>query len=343
MNKKIFFLTNSAGKIPQKLHETVGLDLIVISEYFIAKGFETNILAYDDFLFFYEDYSNNIKNNFFFYASSQYPSYYSYIDDILLFIKDNGGILLPEYSLFKAHENKFFQELNKKKLSISSPNSILIGTIEEGLEKIKKINFPIVAKLSNGFGSSTVSLLNTGKEAKEYLEQNLIDTIKKRKNIFKHKKNVAKYVGKYPLKTGKIIFQEFIKNLEYDWKILIYGDKLFYLKRNIRENDFRASGSGSFDNKTRPSKEVMNFAKDVYIKLKTPFASLDIIERKGKNCMLIEYQALHFGLYTAINSISHFIYNKNIDKWEEGISNNINIDTIYAEELHNFMLKNYNL
>ena len=109
-------------------------------------------------------------------------------------------------------------------------------------------------------------------------------------------------------------------------------DKLFYLKRNIAKNDFRASGSGNFDNKTKPSKEIMDFAYSVKVKLNTPFASLDVIEIKDKKPMLIEYQTTHFGLYTAINSISHFIINKDNKEWIESF-NKIDIDQIIAEEL----------
>ena len=336
-NKTIYFLTNSAGKIPQKLHETVGLDLDIISEYFISKGFKTNVLTYNEFIS-NDKYLNNIYGNYFFYASSQYPSYYSYIEDILLFIKDNGGIIIPEYSLFKAHENKFLQELNKKKLLIESPKSILVGTIEEGLETIKTFTYPIVAKLSSGFGSSSVSLLHSENEAISYLDKNLTDTVKKRKNIFKRDNKLEKYNGKYPLKTGKLIFQEFIKDLTYDWKILIFGEKLFYLKRNIKKDDFRASGSGNFDNKSKPNRKIMDFAYSVKEKLGTPFASLDVIEKDGK-CMLIEYQTIHFGLYTVINSLTHFILDKSCNDWKES-TGSVDVDMIFAEELYQFIVSN---
>ncbi|MEF9477433.1 hypothetical protein OWR28_06570 [Chryseobacterium sp. 1B4] len=42
-------------------------------------------------------------------------------------------------------------------------------------------------------------------------------------------------------------FQEFIPGLKYDIRLIVIGDKCYYLKRNTRDNDFRASGSGMLE------------------------------------------------------------------------------------------------
>ena len=44
---------------------------------------------------------------------------------------------------------------------------------------------------------------------------------------------------------GYIYFQDFIPNNKYDIRIIIIGKKAFAIKRNIRKDDFRASGSGN--------------------------------------------------------------------------------------------------
>ena len=43
---------------------------------------------------------------------------------------------------------------------------------------------------------------------------------------------------------GYIYFQEFIPGNEFDIRIIVVGDKAFAIKRMVRKNDFRASGSG---------------------------------------------------------------------------------------------------
>ncbi|HQO10238.1 MAG TPA: hypothetical protein PLK90_06255 [Clostridiales bacterium] len=335
---KLFILTNSAGAIPQKILETESISVEVISSYFKSKSAEVIVLTYDQFITKYGEFRNEIRDSFFIYASSQHPTYYSAIEDVLLFIERSGGILIPDFIHFRAHENKYLQEMIKAELNISTPGSYLISSIEEGHSKILNLKFPIVAKLASGFGSNFVKLLKNEKEAEKYLADNLTAVIKTRKNFIKYRNKVNEYRNKHPLKVGKIIFQDFIDEIENDWKILIFGNRLFYLKRYFKENDFRASGSGNFDNKTAPDKKLLEFAMSVKIKLNTPWVSLDIIQ-KNDLLYLIEYQCVHFGLYTAMKSIKHFEYING--KFEE-FNGQTDIDRIFAEELYSF-ITGYNI
>lgn len=109
--------------------------------------------------------------------------------------------------------------------------------------------------------------------------------------------------------TKRYLLQEFVPDLEEDWKVLIFSDKYYVLNRKIRENDFRASGSGKLEY-IEPPEEVLYFAKDCFKKLDVPFASLDICMDKNKECYLIEYQGVHFGPYTLINSEWYYKYDK---------------------------------
>ncbi|HXK49686.1 MAG TPA: hypothetical protein PKW56_04400 [Clostridiales bacterium] len=331
--RRLFILTNSVGSIPQKLHETESFSTELIKEYFTDKSFEVQIISFDKFISEFSALKNRIKGSFFIYASSQYTEYYSSIEDILLLIKTSGGILIPDFIHFRAHENKYFQELIKTDLNIDAPKSILVSTIEEGMNKIKDIRYPVVAKLSFGYGSTSVSLLKNINEASEFLNKNLAGIVKKRKNIFKYRKKIEEYRDKYPLKVGKVIFQEFIEGLEFDWKIIIFGNKLFYLKRYVRPNDFKASGSGNFDNSQPPSSELIHFAFSVKFKLNTPWVSLDIVHKQDR-FYLIEYQCIHFGMYTVIKSISHFVLNG--ETLTESRSP-VNADMLFAEELYNYI------
>jgi len=332
--KNLFILTNQAGKIPQKILEFDSVSADKIRDYFTNYKFNVKIFTYDEFLTVYNDLSGMIKGSYFFYASSQYPEYYSAIEDILLLIKEKGGILIPDFIHFKAHENKFLQEIVKTDLNIRCPQSWLISSLEEGREKIKKIGFPAVAKLSSGYGSKTVSLIKTKDEGMKFLEKNLIPVVKKRKNFLKYRKQVKDIKGNHPLKVGKIILQEYIDGIENDWKILVFGNRIFYLKRYFRDNDFRASGSGNFDSNVHPDKEILEFAMKVRKLLKTPWVSLDIIKRES-DIYLIEYQCVHFGLYTVMKSTEHYVYRDGIN---EVVKAKVDEDVLFAEELHKYIL-----
>ena len=43
---------------------------------------------------------------------------------------------------------------------------------------------------------------------------------------------------------GYVYFQDFIPQNNFDIRVCVVGDKAFAIKRMVRENDFRASGSG---------------------------------------------------------------------------------------------------
>lgn len=45
---------------------------------------------------------------------------------------------------------------------------------------------------------------------------------------------------------GYVYFQDFIPNNDSDTRIIVIGDKAFALRRYVRKNDFRASGSRNF-------------------------------------------------------------------------------------------------
>ena len=312
MKSKIILLLDSMGRYPQKLHETEGLDINKLTNHLNMMGFELYKMTYNDFL---SDISNiDCSQYLFLYASSQYEAYKDYMEDILLYIVRNGGKIIPNFHLFKSHENKSYQELYKVQEKISSPNFNIIGTYEEGVEVLSKTKFPIIGKTVNGFGSKGVVQINSIKEGKRFLKKNLFSGIDFNANGLRVLGRRLKYKKQYPKKWGKLVFQEKINDVNHDWKILVFGDLFFCLKRSVRKNDFRASGSGIFDFNAIPPDNILKFADEIRDRLDTPWASLDIIIQ-GDDCYLIEYQALHFGLATLINNKFYYKFDNNTKTW----------------------------
>ena len=294
---KIIILTNYKNLIPQREKEIDGLKLDIISKVFEDNGFEVEEMKISSFI-------SNLKKNedingvYFYYTSSQYQNYKSFIRDILIQITLRGGVLLPEYRHFSAHENKNFQELEKKRLGIPSPYGIPIGTYEEGVEILNKISYPVVIKKSTGFASRNVRIASNLPKAKKILLKMLDNNFKFDIDSLYYFYRRVKSKAHYPKRFGKVVIQEYIPDLTYDWKILVLGNTCFYLKRYVRKNDFRASGSGSFTISEPPPNYVLDFALWCKEKLESPNISLDIIDRKG-DPQLIEYQANHFGVCPA--------------------------------------------
>ncbi|MBD2781299.1 ATP-grasp domain-containing protein [Xenorhabdus szentirmaii] len=303
---KFYIITNYLNMLPQRTHETDSLDLSNLQKV-LNERFECIILSIDEL-------SNNIlnreiiiNNNFFWLCSSQIEPFKHAILDVAYEIQSQGGILVPKYDFYLSHENKYYQEFYKKRCNIETPNAILITT---SLSKPEVKNFPVVSKSYSGFGSNGVSLIKNKEELVKKIEKYMFSFISYNivpyeliKRLIKIK---IKYKNKYPKKIGRVVLQDLIPDLKYDWKLLVFNNNIFALKRYTRDNDFRASGSGKFDYDCRPSNELLLFAYNTRKKLDVPFVSLDIVECGLNKFSVIEFQAVHFGLTTALNCNKYY-------------------------------------
>lgn len=324
--KNVVFVTNSLNFFPQRLDELESINISTISNILTQSSLSVHhisfpILINDGFLSLNVDYSSTI----FVFCSSQHPSYFSYIDDVIYGLSRKGVELLPRYDLLRSHENKFFQEIFLREYKVPRPKTILIGSLEDVDVIENSLKFPCVAKLSQGYASVGVEKISSVNELKRYLTDYLTPTVKHRKNFFKYKKTLMRYKDKYPSFTGKVVLQEFLPDLKSDWKVIVIGKKIFTLKRYVRKGDFRASGSGMFDFHAEPDIELIKFAFQLRVDFDTPWVSLDIAETND-GFKLIEFQAIHFGPYTVTNSKKHYMFNN-------GSFDKIDGSVVYEEEL----------
>lgn len=276
------------------------------------------------------DCSLNYRGWYIIYPSSEDKGlfYKEYIEDILLRLNLGGAILLPSFELFRAHHNKVFMESYRTLLSdeyntIKSFSFFGIDDLENKLNK--NIQYPIVLKTSQGAGSSGVSIAYNRKEAirkaKRMSKITYYDYNESRKKCVRHilgkvkrtilrKKILEKATGK-----EKMICQNYVPNLKCDYKVLVFGEKYFLLRRENRKSDFRASGSGllSFpENLSSSEEKVLDYARGAYKQLNVPMLSIDIAY-DGKKCHMIEFQCVDFGPYTL--QFSEWYYSFNNKKW----------------------------
>ncbi len=309
MLTNILYIITDGALFPQRYNATQSIRIDLIEDRFRNKGYQVFITSYDEII----NENIDIKNAYVYYASSQFLERKLYIDDVLTYLNriENNNLLLPNYDVFRCHENKGYQEIYKKIVGIQSLNGKYhIDFIENGLEK------PFVLKLVDGYGSKNVSLVKT----KDSFKRKYNDNVKLRKPILALKrwvkKNFYKKDNDCVLEYKKHFFsrryvkQPLVPNLEYDFKILIFNHKAYVLKRYVKKNDFKASGSGlwEFSKAGKVPTEVLDFAYDCYQKLDLPFVSLDICTN-GKESFLIEFQGLHFGPVTILDSKGYFDYN----------------------------------
>jgi glutathione synthase/RimK-type ligase-like ATP-grasp enzyme len=188
--------------------------------------------------------------------------------ELLFSVEESGRKVFPDYSTVWHFDDKVGQKYLLEAINAPLVPSFVFYTKKEANEWIQGTSFPKVFKLRSGSSSDNVKLVKSKSEARDLVNQafgkgfthydarsNLKERIRKFKNgkaslynVFKgfvrlfHTTDFAKVAGR---EKGYIYFQEFIENNDSDIRIVVIADKAFAIKRMVRENDFRASGSGS--------------------------------------------------------------------------------------------------
>lgn len=339
--KNIFLLTDYKNNFGSKHFDSPyrsGFDKLLLKKYFNEAGYEpvfSNFAAID----FNKE---NFKDELVLYTSSEDDGYYykSFIEDVVLGLELQGAKVIPEYKYLRANNNKVFMEILRKQIiNDNSLNARYYGTLEELKKDISKLQFPVVIKTAEGASGSGVYLAHSQDEIISITKK-----IARTKNInyelwdygrgIKHKGYVRD--SKY---RKKFIVQEFVPNLKNDWKILIYWDKYFILYRGVRDNDFRASGSGKFifDNDHLIPSGLFDFAENIFNSFNVPNASFDICY-DGRKFYLTEFQLIYFGT-TTIEKADSYYTKREPNKWEKVIDK-IDLEKIYVESIIKFLDKN---
>jgi len=249
-------------------------------------------------------------------SSEEYGlNYKNFIEDIVYGLTEAGAMVIPDAAFLRANNNKVFMEiLRKTKIppDLQTISGYFFGAYDELDQAIKadKISFPCVIKKAAGAMSRGVFLAKDEAELRQKAKR-ISHTMPMKPAL---KERIREFIHKgYRQESGyqrKFIIQPFISGLTNDWKILIYGEKYFVLRRNIHKNDFRASGSGY--NYTSGSQagfpvHTLNLVRDFYLNLDVPNFSVDF-GYDGEKGYVFEFQALYFGTSTHYKSKDYYEY-----------------------------------
>jgi hypothetical protein len=329
MNPEVVLLTDSDGFFGQRLMPWESLDVDILAAE-LSRQFSVRRMTYEEIA----GGRKTLRNATIIHSSSQRPEYKAYIEDILLFLLLESNRLIPSFSAVRAHENKGFQELYKRHRSIEGLDGLYFCG-EAALPVC--INFPMVFKDTNGFGSSGVHLVRNQQELAQRQQAQSRSTLAELAKTLKseigylvrkwilRKKNLRPW-GAYYHPQKRFVVQKFVPALQCDYKVIVTRRRAFALKRLTRAGDFRASGSGRFLFEEPPD-GLLDFALSVLHRLNEPYASLDVaVSREG--FYLLEYQNVHFGPYTIVKAPVHFLYDGS--KWSP-TDESIQIERLIAE------------
>ena len=215
------------------------------------------------------DKMNDVSGIFWWY------SHYAFADkaeaQFILDIAEQKGLkVYPNHNTAWHFDDKIAEMYAFQSIGASIPKSWVFYRQDDCDKWIdEKAEFPLVAKLRNGSGSTNVKLLKTKEEAHAYCKRMFTTGIKSTPSLmyktyskvqstrsFKTLVNRAKQIPNF-LKSRRMAkglgiereycyFQEFVPNEGYDIKVAVVGDKLGYFIRRVRKGDFRASGGGDF-------------------------------------------------------------------------------------------------
>lgn len=221
-------------------------------------------------------------------------------------LEQAGKIVFPDFNTAWHFDDKVGQKYLLEALGLPLVNTFVFYDRKEALEWAEKATFPKVFKLRGGAGASNVKLAKSKKEAVTLINQafgngfsqyDAFGSLKERYRKYQHGigsvKDVAKGIARIVRApqfakvmgndVGYIYFQEFIPDNDSDIRVIVIDDKAFAIKRMTRENDFRASGSGSIlYEKKHFSDEVIQLSFEINKKIRSQSLVLDYVFDNGK-------------------------------------------------------------
>lgn len=186
----------------------------------------------------------------------------------ILFALEHAGIkVFPDFRTGWHFDDKVAQKYLLEAIKAPLVPSYVFYDKKQALAWAKNTSYPKVFKLKGGAGASNVKLVKNFNQASALIHKSfgkgfkqydgieaLKEKIRKLKVGKENFKNVLKafirvfvptdFSRRQPVERGYVYFQDFIPNNNSDIRVIVIGEKAFAIKRMVRENDFRASGSG---------------------------------------------------------------------------------------------------
>jgi glutathione synthase/RimK-type ligase-like ATP-grasp enzyme len=195
------------------------------------------------------------------------PRASKFAKQLLFSVQASGKKVFPDYNTVWHFDDKVGQKYLLEAIGIPLAPAYVFYTKDEAMKWAGLTSYPKVFKLRNGAGSDNVRLVKSKNEATRIINKAFGSGFKQYEGWSNLKERFRKYcLGKttlwsvlkgiirlvntteYARMTGReigyIYFQDFIPGNVYDIRVIVVGDKAFAIKRMVRENDFRASGSG---------------------------------------------------------------------------------------------------
>ena len=234
----------------------------------------------------------------------------------LLYSIENLGIkVFPNFHTMWHYDDKIGQKYLLESIGAPFVKTTIFYDKNQALEWVKNASYPFVFKLTGGASSKNVKLVKSRITAERLIKKAfskgfnasvpsfrmkegwrkfkkyrtlhfLRDTLAGLKNLLfpTHEQKLNKVLEK-----GYFYIQDFLPGNPFDIRIFVIGKRAVAIKRMVRRNDFRASGSGfvKFERK-EIDERCVKIAFDVTQKLKAQALTFDFIYDQNNEPLIIE-------------------------------------------------------
>lgn len=332
--KRIFAIVDYKGQFGSKWFSNPyrgGMDVKLLQESFNSYGYQI------EFVRGFEIRPELFRNELVIYTSQEDSGslYKGYIEDIILALEIAGADTIPQYKFLRAHNNKVFMELLRweflpPKYQINTRN---FGCIEEIIHSHIDFKYPCVVKSSSGSKSHGVFMAHD----KNDLFKNCRRVSRSRQFVSELRDFIRQHRHKHYVKESlhrnKFIVQDLIPDMKNDWKVVVFYDHYYVLKRDNRPHDFRASGSGLFSYVRQVDCLLLDAAKEILEQFRVPMISLDLAI-SGQSVFLFEMQFVTFGTSTLEKATHYYAYHNN--GWEK-LETKLSLEQEYARSIVHYL------
>jgi glutathione synthase/RimK-type ligase-like ATP-grasp enzyme len=234
------------------------------------------------------------------------PKASKFAKQLLFAVQASGKRVFPDFNTVWHFDDKVGQKYLLEAVGAPLAPAYVFYNKLEALTWAKQTTYPKVFKLRNGAGSDNVLLVKSKKKANRLINKSFrrgfkqyqawsnlkerfrkyrlgkTDTLDVLKGIMRlaHTTEYSKVTGR---EIGYIYFQDFIPGNDHDIRVVVIGEKAFAIKRMVRKNDFRASGSGSIlYEKENFDVETVRIAFEVSEKLHFQCMAYDFVYLENK-------------------------------------------------------------
>lgn len=256
---------------------------------------------------------NQIKEiDYFIFRYSLYDDQKQIANDIIPVIEKYYNVkTFPDSNTCWSYDDKIRETFLLRNEDNVLVDSWIFYDKKNAIDYSSKLLYPVVFKLKGGSRSQNVILLKNKNDYKRIIKKIFGSGIYSERMYFKESTvikdlSVKKIIKETALRIRRfindeetklywtkqknyILLQKFLPNNTYDTRITTIGDRIFGVRRFIRDGDFRASGSGKTDfNYEKVDTRMIEIAYRISKKYQFQTMAYDFIYDEKKNPKIVE-------------------------------------------------------